>query len=615
MDVRASLSAPYMEWFNGLRINSRLHLISLILMISAFALGVTYTYGEHQKHVYMDKQVRSAEFAYLIQNIKIAYLKMQRAQQVLLLNNSSINTKRYIDAVLKVEMVFNRNEHVLNDASIKSYIKDLKAKIQIHNGIFDKISHLYVVNGLRENVGLQGELRTAIHQIEEQISKANLDSLTVKMLMMRRHEKDFIARKQEKYVALFGQQVEFFRTELRNSNLSLAYKDQLLKLLDTYTEKFHAFSIVSKTIDIKIGELNNIYDTMTPRFEALFEIASRSSQKIHKLAHISNQRTDNVLLGSGVLILLITISLVHFIGKSITTPIAKQTQAIKQLANGDTDIRIKHKNLNNEIGDMARAMQIFKNNASELKRALEAEKEMSAMQRQFVTMASHEFRTPLAIIDGTAQRMTKRIRNNLASPDDSLDRLDKIRNAVVRMTKLMESTLSVAKMEQGALVMNLLPCDVAALISEICERQQEISDAHRIHYDVNQLPKTIIADTGSIEQIFTNLLSNAVKYSPDAPDINVEAKVEGSDVVISVSDNGLGIDEEDLPHLFERFFRAKSSMGTAGTGIGLNLAYQLIKMHDGTFSVKSTLHEGSTFTVHLPISGPTQSIQSTRIAS
>jgi signal transduction histidine kinase len=100
-----------------------------------------------------------------------------------------------------------------------------------------------------------------------------------------------------------------------------------------------------------------------------------------------------------------------------------------------------------------------------------------------------------------------------------------------------------------------------------------------------------------------------VKYSPSAPQIDVVARGKGDTVQISVSDHGLGIDEEDLPSMFERFFRAKTSTGIAGTGIGLNLSMTLVNMHGGSIAVDSRKGEGSTFTICLPVDGPQETTQ------
>jgi len=112
------------------------------------------------------------------------------------------------------------------------------------------------------------------------------------------------------------------------------------------------------------------------------------------------------------------------------------------------------------------------------------------------------------------------------------------------------------------------------------------------------------ADASAVEQVFTNLLSNAVKYATNAPKIDVKAYVDGANVVATVRDHGVGIDEDDLGKMFQRYFRAKTSTGIAGTGIGLNLVKTLVELHNGTVTVESSRGEGSLFKVCLPIRGP-----------
>ncbi len=266
---------------------------------------------------------------------------------------------------------------------------------------------------------------------------------------------------------------------------------------------------------------------------------------------------------------------------------------------------VRHRDHLQELVDTA--TQEIQVQAVELREALAKEKKLNKLQREFVSMASHEFRTPLAIIDATAQRMKRRAGKNQLTPEDALQRVEKIRGAVRRMTRLMESTLTAARMQEGKIEINIEPCDIGKVVQEVCMRQQDVAQSHIITCELADLPDTIQADLGSLDQIFTNLLSNAVKYAPGAPEIHVQARSEGGQVVISVHDHGIGIDEDDLPKMFERFFRANTSVGIAGTGIGLNLVKTLVEMHGGSISIESKQGEGSTFTVYLPVAGPSQS--------
>lgn len=245
--------------------------------------------------------------------------------------------------------------------------------------------------------------------------------------------------------------------------------------------------------------------------------------------------------------------------------------------------------------------------SQQVEKALEQEKENNATQREFVAMASHEFRTPLAIIDGTAQRVVRRL--DKMPPDDLKIRMTKIRAAVVRMTELIEGTLSSARIDAGTIEKKAESVDLVALVSEICIRQQEISTTHDLSVKFDDDVAPILGDPTLLDRVFTNLISNSVKYSPDNPRIDVRGFIENEHVVITFSDHGVGIPATELPKLFKRYFRASTASGIAGTGIGLSLVKELVEMHDGRVKVESDEGVGSTFTVYLPRS---QSVQSMR---
>ena len=237
--------------------------------------------------------------------------------------------------------------------------------------------------------------------------------------------------------------------------------------------------------------------------------------------------------------------------------------------------------------------------AEQLAQALEKEQELNALQREFVALASHEFRTPLTIIDLAAQRLVGR--KDKVTPEDLVARTDKIRAAVRRMTGLIESTLYASRLDAGTIAVKRQACDLKGLIREVCARQAEISQFHDIRVDVAGLPENIHADPKLLDQVFTNLLSNAVKYAPDDSRIEVKGWTDGDFAAMSVRDHGVGIAADDLPRLCERFFRARTSAGIGGTGLGLNLVKQLVELHKGTIEVDSIEGQGSVFTVRLPV--------------
>ncbi|NQV20597.1 MAG: PAS domain S-box protein [Rhodospirillales bacterium] len=248
----------------------------------------------------------------------------------------------------------------------------------------------------------------------------------------------------------------------------------------------------------------------------------------------------------------------------------------------------------------------------ELAQALEQEQQYNSLQREFVAMASHEFRTPITVIDGEIRRIVKRA--DIIDPVEIAERGSSIRAAVKRMTALIDSTLSLSRLDAGRIELSLDSCALKDLVVEVCVRQQGIARHHQIVVNVDELPKEIIADAQMLDQVFTNLMSNAVKYSESDPRIEVDGRVEGNDAVISVRDHGVGIPIDEMPRMFQRFYRASTSVGISGTGIGLTVVKQFVDRHGGNVSVESIEGEGSTFTVRLPIGGPGSAMDGERKA-
>ncbi|MBL8698934.1 MAG: PAS domain-containing protein [Alphaproteobacteria bacterium] len=239
-----------------------------------------------------------------------------------------------------------------------------------------------------------------------------------------------------------------------------------------------------------------------------------------------------------------------------------------------------------------------------LAQALERERDVVAQQKRFISVAAHEFRTPLTIIDGAAQRLHRYAQR--ITPADLRERAEKIRQAVARMAQLVDTTLNSARLDAGHVELNLAPLDLVALIDSICRRLDGMAREFDIRIAGGERPHVIAGDSRLLDQAFTNLLSNAVKYSGDSRRIDIAIEVDGAAVNVRIRDYGIGVPAKELPRLFTRFYRASTAKGLPGTGIGLNLVKELVQLHGGTIAVRSTVGEGSEFTVRLP-TNPVQS--------
>jgi signal transduction histidine kinase len=294
-------------------------------------------------------------------------------------------------------------------------------------------------------------------------------------------------------------------------------------------------------------------------------------------------------------------------------PLLKLVNCMHQLAGHDTAIPIPSVQRHDEIGEMARAVAVFRDNAvalagsqrrlieqaAALEEGLEHERRLTAQQRDFVSMTSHEFLTPLTIIDGHAQRLIK-MSNRLDSADVA-ERGASIRGAVQRITDIMDSLLNASSVLDGHAVFRPRDVDPTALLRDACQAHLDATRSVAITEDFSSLPETIHGDPKLLFHAFSNLISNAIKYSPPGSPIEVVARQEADWLVVQVRDCGIGIPARDREHLFERYFRGSNATGIAGTGVGLHLVSMVVALHQGEVCVESLEGVGSRFIVRLPI--------------
>lgn len=234
-----------------------------------------------------------------------------------------------------------------------------------------------------------------------------------------------------------------------------------------------------------------------------------------------------------------------------------------------------------------------------LEEALATERTLRDMQQRFISMVSHEYRTPLSLIDGIAQKLCRHPQQ--FQGEALVARAGRIREVVRDMLRLGERVLTLSRVEAGGIVPHWQAVRLLPLLTDIVEAQEEIHGDCHIQLTMSEgLPADIEGDPELLHLVFANLVSNAVKYSPDWKKVDIACYPAPGGVSVTVRDWGVGIPKAELPNLFARFFRASSSRGLPGTGLGLHLARELILLHGGRISVESEEGKGTIFIVFLP---------------
>ena len=237
---------------------------------------------------------------------------------------------------------------------------------------------------------------------------------------------------------------------------------------------------------------------------------------------------------------------------------------------------------------------------AELKGLLAKERELNELKSRFVSMASHEFRTPLGAVLSSASLIGRY--ENIEDQENRLKHVNRIRTAVGHLTNILDEFLSLDKLQTGKVKpdsreFDAVECvdDVIDEFSGLCKKGQFIEHLH----DTESIP--VFQDRGILKNILLNLLSNAMKYSDEGSRITVTTRRDKNWMSISVADEGIGIPEKNLKHMFERFFRASNAVNIKGTGLGLNIVRRYLDIVGGRIDMKSKENEGSIFTTQIPV--------------
>jgi heavy metal sensor kinase len=254
---------------------------------------------------------------------------------------------------------------------------------------------------------------------------------------------------------------------------------------------------------------------------------------------------------------------------------------------GDLSQRINVAEAESELGQLAAVL-----NATFAR--LEA---AFAQQQQFTSDAAHELRTPVSVMLTQTQTALNREREAA----DYKQTVEACQRAAQRMRRLIESLLALARLDAGQEVLKRLRFDFSKTISECVELVNPLAGERGVKISVELEPLEITGDSERLAQVVTNLLTNAIQYNHDGGQVRVKLKSENGLAVLTVADTGAGISAEDVPRVFERFYRADKSRSTGGNGLGLAISKAVVEAHGGTIEVSSAENFGTTFTVRLPV--------------
>lgn len=303
----------------------------------------------------------------------------------------------------------------------------------------------------------------------------------------------------------------------------------------------------------------------------------------------ATDRLLKIMLGGGIIALLVSLMLGDLIARRILIPVEAIARTAQNItAAEDLEQRIPYSGPQDELGRMVR---VFNETLDRLERQFQA-------QKRFVGDVSHELRTPLTSIQGNLDLL------RLYGPDARS--IQAMESEAQRMSRLVGDLLLLAQADSGQLPMTFQPTDLDHLVLEVYNEAVLLSKG-RYHVKLGKMDVVRIeGDADRLKQLLLNLVTNAFKYTKEGGSVEITLQGRPNEAQVSVSDTGIGIPAEDLPHIFDRFYRVDKarSRGAGGTGLGLSIVKWIAEAHQGRVKVESEVEKGTTFTVILPLQQP-----------
>lgn len=309
-------------------------------------------------------------------------------------------------------------------------------------------------------------------------------------------------------------------------------------------------------------------------------------KKTDDVQKLISQLNRHIFIAS-VLILFTVLIFIFFLSKAVTKPLITMKEATKKLSTGDFSVTLP-KLSNDEIGELSLSIQTLANDLNYLKQE----------RNEFLASISHELRTPLTYINGYADIAR---RKNLEEKDRA-HYLEIIQEESQRVSSLLKELFDLAKLDQNTFSIKKEQVNLSSFLHSIYERVLPAFKNKRIHLQLDCPANLFIdIDPTRFEQVLINLLDNSLKYSNETSTTNVRAVEENGKVQITIQDQGIGIPEEDLPHIFDRLYRVDKSRSraTGGFGLGLAIVQQLVEAHGGEINIESQVGVGTRFMIIL----------------
>lgn len=418
-----------------------------------------------------------------------------------------------------------------------------------------------------------------------------------------RQQRSFIATTDENFRRGMNRELEQARTQL--SRFGRAYEESLgpsVAILDSLAvanARIEALVEAGRT-----QEATSYFEGVKPLLDSARStvrqvtetLDEQGSLRVAEARELSASAARTTLLAVTIAVLLTALLGLWTTG-ALSSPLRRLSHATRTVADGEfvAPLNLPY-GRSDEIGELSRSFQVMAERLAELDR----------LKAEFVGLATHELKTPINVIGGYAELLDEGLYGDLT--DKQREVLGLVQEQTRSLTRLVNQLLDLSRFEAGGLRIEPLPVEIDTLLNEVEGSFHALATQKQIEFTVERdpsLPDTVILDHDRIRhEVLSNLLSNAFKFTSSGGRISVEAKRENDEVRITTSDSGVGIPEDQLEHIFEKYYQVEGDAKAQGSGLGLAIAKHVVEAHGGRITASSSVGKGTTFDIYLPVDGP-----------